>query len=100
MTIITEQVHVNNPHSFPHCQLVVSADVPYKYLFSNDAPDDMHTSDEHRMLMDDLKITKDSTDASSNIFTGEEEVFAFERTVSRLAEMQSAEYWTLWEKHR
>uniref|UniRef100_A0A1S4H373 Uncharacterized protein n=2 Tax=gambiae species complex TaxID=44542 RepID=A0A1S4H373_ANOGA len=81
-------------------RLVVSADVPYKYLFSNDAPDDMHTSDEHRMLMDDLKITKDSTDASSNIFTGEEEVFAFERTVSRLAEMQSAEYWTLWEKHR
>ncbi|XP_052896297.1 putative ATPase N2B [Anopheles moucheti] len=81
-------------------RLVVSADVPYKYLFSDEAPDDMHTSDEHRMLMDDLKITKDSTDASSNIFTGEEEVFAFERTVSRLAEMQSAEYWSLWEKHR
>lgn len=52
------------------------------------------------MLMDDLKITKDSQDASSNIFTGDEEAFAFERTVSRLAEMQSAEYWSLWEKHR
>lgn len=81
-------------------RLVVSADVPYKFLFSNEKPDDMHTSDEHRMLMDDLKITKESSDASSNIFTGEEEAFAFERTVSRLAEMQSAEYWTLWEKHR
>ncbi|XP_058814719.1 putative ATPase N2B [Topomyia yanbarensis] len=81
-------------------RLVVSSDVPYKQLFSNEAPDDMHTSDENRMLMDDLKITKDSMDASSNIFTGEEELFAFERTVSRLAEMQSAEYWTLWEKHR
>lgn len=81
-------------------RLVVSSDVPYKLLFSDEKPDDLHTSDEHRMLMDDLKITKDSTDASSNIFTGEEEAFAFERTVSRLAEMQSAEYWSLWEKHR
>ncbi|XP_052866153.1 putative ATPase N2B [Anopheles cruzii] len=81
-------------------RVVVSADVPYKHLFSNEKPDDMHTSDEHRMLMDDLKITKESTDASSNLFTGEEELFAFDRTVSRLAEMQSAEYWTLWEKHR
>ncbi|XP_062551906.1 putative ATPase N2B [Armigeres subalbatus] len=81
-------------------RLVVSSEVPYKSLFSNEKPDDMHTSDEHRMLMDDLKITKDSSDASSNIFTGEEELFAFERTVSRLAEMQSAEYWSLWEKHR
>lgn len=81
-------------------RLVVSSVVPYKSLFSNEPPDDMHTSDEHRMLMDDLKITKDSKDASSNIFTGEEELFAFERTVSRLAEMQSAEYWSLWEKHR
>lgn len=81
-------------------RLVVSSDMPYKSLFSNEKPEDLHTSDEHRMLMDDLKITKDSTDATSNIFTGEEEVFAFERTVSRLAEMQSAEYWSLWEKHR
>lgn len=81
-------------------RLVVSSDVPYKFLFSNEKPDDIHTSDEHRMLMDDLKITKDSQDASSNIFTGDEEAFAFERTVSRLAEMQSAEYWSLWEKHR
>lgn len=81
-------------------RLVVSSDMPYKSLFSNEKPDDLHTSDEHRMLMDDLSITKGSTDASSNIFTGEEELFASERTVSRLAEMQSAEYWSLWEKHR
>ncbi|XP_055541850.1 putative ATPase N2B [Wyeomyia smithii] len=81
-------------------RLVVSSDVPYKHLFSNEIPEDLHTSDENRMLMDDLKITKDSHDASSNIFTGEEELFAFERTVSRLAEMQSTEYWSLWEKHR
>ncbi|XP_055596503.1 putative ATPase N2B [Uranotaenia lowii] len=81
-------------------RIVVSSDMPYKQLFSNEKPTDIHTSDEHRMLMDDLKITKDSGDASSNIFTGDEEAFAFERTVSRLAEMQTAEYWSLWEKHR
>lgn len=34
--------------------------------------------------------------ASGNVFTGEEEVFAFERTVSRLAEMQGKEYWAQW----
>ena len=34
----------------------------------------------------------------ASIFTGEEELFAFERTVSRLAEMQTADYWSRWEK--
>ena len=29
----------------------------------------------------------------ASIFTGEEEVFAFERTISRLQEMQGDEYW-------
>lgn len=33
--------------------------------------------------------------AQSSIFTGEEELFAFERTVSRLTEMQTEEYWNL-----
>ena len=31
--------------------------------------------------------------SSASIFTGEEELFAFERTISRLTEMQSEEYW-------
>lgn len=35
----------------------------------------------------------------ANVFTGDEEIFAFERTVSRLAEMQTQEYWDMWEKH-
>ena len=30
----------------------------------------------------------------ASIFTGQEEIFAFERTVSRLTEMQGEEYWT------
>ena len=30
---------------------------------------------------------------SSAIFTAEEEIFAFERTISRLTEMQTEQYW-------
>ena len=32
-------------------------------------------------------------DSQASIFTGEEERFAFERTVSRLTEMQGEDYW-------
>lgn len=31
--------------------------------------------------------------SSLSIFSGEEEMFAFQRTVSRLTEMQTEEYW-------
>lgn len=36
--------------------------------------------------------------ATANVFTGDEEAFAFQRTVSRLAEMQSSDYWEQWNK--
>jgi len=49
--------------------------------------------------MDDLGIKAD-TASQASIFTGEEELFAFHRTLSRLAEMQTKEYWDAWEKHR
>jgi protein AFG1 len=39
-------------------------------------------------------------DASASIFTGDEEIFAFDRTVSRLSEMQTSEYWEQYERHR
>ncbi|XP_064628537.1 AFG1-like ATPase [Lineus longissimus] len=45
------------------------------------------------MLMDDLGITKNDPRANASIFTGEEELFAFDRTISRLMEMQTEEYW-------
>lgn len=38
--------------------------------------------------------------ASASIFTGDEEIFAFDRTMSRLSEMQTCEYWEQWERHR
>ena len=39
-------------------------------------------------------------DTSASVFTGEEEMFAFDRTISRLYEMQKKEYWEQWAKHR
>lgn len=32
--------------------------------------------------------------AGLSMFTGEEEIFAFQRTISRLTEMQTEQYWT------
>lgn len=72
-------------------KVIITADVPIKELFfaSRDKSDGI--SDEHRMLMDDLKIGE--KDLTVNIFTGEEEIFAIDRTMSRLSEMQSEDYW-------
>lgn len=73
-------------------KVVISADVSIKDLFfiSKDKPPEI--SDEHRMLMDDLKMGE--SDLKANIFTGEEEIFAFDRTISRLSEMQNEAYWS------
>lgn len=49
-------------------RVVVSADVPIEQLFIKDKPDDIYQSDEHRMLMDDLKISKDSVSYSLNLY--------------------------------
>lgn len=77
-------------------RLVISSDVPLDKLFSNENVEDTHQSDENRMLMDDLNIkANDGSDANlkANIFTGEEELFASDRTISRINEMQTSEYW-------
>jgi peroxisome-assembly ATPase len=81
-------------------RVVISAEVPLEYLFSDEKPSDLYVSDEHRALMDDLSLSKDSADIQANIFTGEEEMFAFDRTKSRLYEMQQADYWKLWAKYQ
>jgi hypothetical protein len=38
--------------------------------------------------------------SAASIFTGQEEIFAFDRTVSRLSEMQTADYWEQWYRVR
>lgn len=73
-------------------KVIISADVPINELFFVPRDKPKEISDEHRMLMDDLKMGE--TDLTANIFSGEEEIFAFDRTLSRLTEMQSEEYWS------
>lgn len=72
-------------------KVIISADVPIKQLFTYSKSKEEVISDEHRMLMDDMKL--EDKDLTSNIFTGDEEIFAFDRTISRLSEMQSEDYW-------
>ncbi|XP_065367368.1 putative ATPase N2B [Calliphora vicina] len=78
-------------------RVVLSAEVPLDQLFNfSDKPTDI--ADDQRMLMDDLKLG--AQDTSASVFTGEEEMFAYDRTISRLYEMQKKEYWEQWAKHR
>lgn len=79
-------------------RVVISAAVPHTKLFVPEG--DNEYSDDKRMLMDDLKISHGSEDHKSNLFTGEEELFAFDRTVSRLSEMQTTQYWEQWQHYR
>ncbi|XP_038048119.1 AFG1-like ATPase [Patiria miniata] len=74
-------------------RLVCSAETEPEDLFATTALS-QRDLDDRRMLMDDLNIKLDASSGSASIFTGEEELFAFERTVSRLTEMQTEEYWT------
>lgn len=79
-------------------RVVISAAVPHTKLFVPEG--DNEYTDEKRMLMDDLKISHGSDNHKSNLFTGEEELFAFDRTISRLSEMQTARYWEQWQHYR
>ncbi|CAG5109212.1 Similar to Putative ATPase N2B (Haematobia irritans) [Cotesia congregata] len=79
-------------------RVVISAAAAPNKLFVPEG--DSEYTDEKRMLMDDLAISHGSDNHKSNIFTGEEELFAFDRTVSRLCEMQTKEYWEQWEQYK
>ncbi|XP_050170803.1 AFG1-like ATPase isoform X3 [Myiozetetes cayanensis] len=71
-------------------RIICSAATPLDSLFLVE-----HGSGEqedNRVLMDDLDLSQDSAKGLS-MFTGEEEVFAFQRTLSRLTEMQTEQYW-------
>ncbi|KAK5887008.1 hypothetical protein CesoFtcFv8_017985 [Champsocephalus esox] len=71
-------------------RVVLLADRPLEELFVLDGE---HGQDESNILMDDLGLRRDEA-SSLSIFSGSEEMFAFQRTVSRLTEMQTEEYWT------
>ena len=81
-------------------RLVFSCEVPLDQLFqltvsmADDAHE--HELDEQRKLLDDLGVTDaDTADgrAAASLVRGEEEAFALDRTVSRMHEMQTQDYW-------
>lgn len=55
----------------------------------------LHISLSNIYLLLYLLFTQQSDLAQSSIFTGEEELFAFSRTKSRLSEMMTEEYWRI-----
>ncbi|XP_071597316.1 AFG1-like ATPase isoform X3 [Heliangelus exortis] len=71
-------------------RIICSAASPLQSLFL--VEHDSGELQDNRVLMDDLDLSQDSAKGLS-MFTGEEEVFAFQRTVSRLTEMQTEQYW-------
>ncbi|KAK2716127.1 putative ATPase N2B isoform X2 [Artemia franciscana] len=72
-------------------RLVLSTEVPLNQLFTSEKADH-----DHSHFLEDLDLKNDENKFS--IFSGEEEVFAFDRTLSRLTQMQTTEYWESWEQ--
>ena len=72
-------------------KLFASSEVPILQIFSGDADKNKPTADQMRALMDDLGLTMADL-GGSPIFTGDEELFAFARVISRLTEMGSMQY--------
>ncbi|KAM9562961.1 AFG1-like ATPase isoform 2-T3 [Guaruba guarouba] len=71
-------------------RIICSAVAPLQSLFL--VEHDSGEIENSRVLMDDLDLSHDSAKGLS-MFTGEEEIFAFQRTLSRLTEMQTEQYW-------
>lgn len=75
-------------------RIVCTSDVPHTQIFKGDQGHSDYVDKESLMLMDDLGLKeKNDYTKTMTIFTGEEEAFAFDRTVSRLTQMMTPEYW-------
>jgi len=74
-------------------RVIIGAKLPLLQLFSKEK----ETSGIHQAnILEVLESVQGNEGAS--IFTGEEELFACDRTISRLTEMQTQEYWDMWDK--
>ncbi|XP_033932556.1 lactation elevated protein 1 homolog B isoform X2 [Pseudochaenichthys georgianus] len=69
-------------------RVVLLAATPLEQLFVHTGGDD----ERDRQLLDDLGLSGKAAE-NLTLFTAEEEIFAFQRTVSRLMEMQTKSYW-------
>ncbi|XP_047484305.1 putative ATPase N2B [Penaeus chinensis] len=75
-------------------RIVCTSDVPHTQIFRGDEGHSEFVDKESLSLMDDLGLKeKNAMTKTISIFTGEEEMFAFERTVSRLTQMMTKSYW-------
>ncbi|GMR59826.1 hypothetical protein PMAYCL1PPCAC_30021, partial [Pristionchus mayeri] len=73
-------------------RLICSAASSAENLFQMGAK--VELTDSERQLMDDLSTSATSSE-TLNVLSGKEEVFAFDRTISRLFEMRTPLYWGL-----
>jgi len=74
-------------------RVVFSARVAIEHLFKFEAGDESDEShDSSRALLDDLGLNA-SEGKSLSFITGEDEIFATDRTISRIIEMQTNQYW-------
>lgn len=72
-------------------RIFASSEVDILKVFSGDTAETGQTKDSMRALMDDLGLTMEQV-GGLPMATGEEEVFAFARVLSRLSEMGSKQY--------
>jgi len=78
-------------------RVVASGAADYWDLFQPESIDSQERLEQNRLLIDDLAIKASSSGSlDAGVFSGEEEIFAFDRTVSRMTEMQTKEYWKKW----
>ncbi|GCB67331.1 hypothetical protein scyTo_0015112, partial [Scyliorhinus torazame] len=71
-------------------RVICSAALPLESLFVQ--KDNDSQEDDARECIDDLELDHTKVEDIS-IFSGSEEIFAFQRTISRLTEMQTKQYW-------
>jgi len=81
-------------------RVIASGDAPYWQLFQSEEISHQQRLEESRLLIDDLGLKAvDTGSLDSGVFSGEEELFAFDRTISRMTEMQTKEYWKKWKSY-
>ncbi|KAL7410944.1 AFG1-like ATPase-domain-containing protein [Mrakia frigida] len=68
-------------------KLFLSSEAPLMDIFADDDPERAEIADGARGIMDDLGVKAGKNEVPTAMFSGEEEVFAFKRCGSRLAEM-------------
>ncbi|XP_051510891.1 lactation elevated protein 1 homolog B-like [Myxocyprinus asiaticus] len=71
-------------------RVVMLADAPLDRLFNQGPMTGEEARD--RLMLDELGLTDEASERLT-LFTAEEEIFAFQRTLSRLTEMQTEQYW-------